>query len=221
MSPQILIGLYTEGTTDVRFLTSIIKRTFEEISYECKGEIEILDIQNFKIAKTTFAEDVVEAIKAGTKNYGITILCIHADADDSTETNCFQNRINPAMAEVENLKENDICKIIVPLIPVQMTESWMLADKELLKREIGTSKTNQELDIYKHPEQYANPKETIENAIRIARQEKTKRHRRELKIADLYLPIGQSVDLNKLKQLTSYIKFQENVRNALVKLNYL
>jgi hypothetical protein len=97
----------------------------------------------------------------------------------------------------------------------------MLADKSLLKNEIGTNKTHNELGIYKNPEQYADPKTVIKDAIRIANQERTRRHRNELSISDLYLPIGQSIAINTLEQLPSYKKFQSNVREALKKLNYL
>lgn len=44
-TPQLFIGLYTEGTTDIRFFKSVVKRTFDEISFECFNQIEILDIQ--------------------------------------------------------------------------------------------------------------------------------------------------------------------------------
>jgi hypothetical protein len=218
--PQLLIGLYTEGSTDIRFLESIIKRSFEEISFECQGELEILDIQTIKINKSSFTNDVINASRQGVDNFGIMVLCIHADADDSSDNNVYEYKINPAMEEIKN-NDEDICKIIVPLVPVQMTEAWMLADKELLKKEIGTNKDDAELDIYKNPEQYADPKETIQNAIRIANHERGKRHRNELSISDLYLPIGQSISIDTLKQIPSYNKFQDNIRIALKKLKYL
>ena len=42
MGKQIFIGLATEGTTDVRFLESIVKRTFEDIALkECQQDIDI------------------------------------------------------------------------------------------------------------------------------------------------------------------------------------
>jgi hypothetical protein len=218
--PQLLIGLYTEGPTDIRFLESIIKRSFEQVSYECQRELEILDIQTIKITKSSFINDVINASRKGVSDFGIMILCVHTDADNYSDTNAYNNKINPALAEIENTT-GDICKVIIPVVPIQMIESWMLADKALLKKEIGTGKTDHELEISKRPEEYADPKETIKNAIRIANQEKTKRHRNELSISDLYLPIGQSVSIDTLKQIPSYNKFQNNIREALKRLNYL
>ena len=97
----------------------------------------------------------------------------------------------------------------------------MLADKALLKQEIGTNKSDIELGINRHPETVSDPKEVISNAIRIAREELTQKRRRQLTITELYLPLGQSVDLSKLENLTSYQDFKKNIREAFVQLNLL
>jgi hypothetical protein len=205
----------------VRFLTSIIKRTFEDTCFECSGELEIWDIQNIKINKRTFLEDVINASRKGADDFGITILCVHTDADDRTDTNVYRNKIAPALDALENCND-DICKNVVFIVPIQMTESWMLADKDLFKKVIGgTNKNDNELGIYKAPEEYAKPKEVIENAIKTANRERTKRHRKDLSISDLYLQIGQSISIEKLKTVPSYVKFQNNIRETLKKLNYL
>ena len=104
---------------------------------------------------------------------------------------------------------------------MQMTEAWMLSHKDLLKDEIGTGKSDAELGIHKSPEVYADPKQAIETAIRKARQDLTMRRRHKLTIAELYLPIGQKVSLNKLENLPSYQKFKEAVRIAFRQLGYL
>ncbi len=220
MRPQLLIGLYTEGPTDIRFLESIIKRTFEEICYECPNEVEILDIQKIKVTKSTFMDDVINASRKGVDDFGIMVLCIHADADSDTDADTYQYRINPAVAQVNSTQEN-ICKVIVPIVPIQMTEAWMLADKVLLKKQIGTKKNDEELNINKRPEDITDPKQTIKDAIRISQEELRKRQRNELKITDLYLPIGQAISLESLKGLSSYQKFRESVYEALKQLNYL
>jgi hypothetical protein len=215
-TPQLLIGLYTEGTTDTRFLTNVVKKTFEEVCIECPKDMEILDILPVKVIKSSFVEDVMNA----SRQSGITVLCVHVDADDSSDEKVYRNKITPALLMIEKT-EDDICKTIVPIVPVQMTEAWMLSDKALLKKEIGTNMTDRDLGIDKEPERYSDPKETIKNAIRIAQRNKQKRHRRDLNISDLYMSTGQSVSIEKLKRLPSYNKFQDNIRNALRKLNYL
>lgn len=117
--------------------------------------------------------------------------------------------------------QNIVQKTLQDIVPIQETESWMLADKELLKQEIGTNRSDHELGINRFPEIIANPKEVISNAIRIARENITQRRRHHLTIADLYLPLGQSMDLDKLKDLSSYQDFKNNIREAFKKLNLL
>lgn len=212
---QVFVGFTTEGSTDVRFLRKIIERSFEEIAYECQGDVEPV-VWPLEVKKTdlSFSEYALKAAQQGVEEIGMMILCIHSDADDATNQNVLDNKIAPARELIKAQSDDTTCKILVPAIPVQMMESWMLADKDLLKNEIGTTKTDNELGINRSPESITDPKTVIEEAIRIARQEKTRRRRKELRISDLYLPVGQKVSIDKLKELPSYRRFQEDIRQA-------
>lgn len=212
---QVFIGFTTEGSTDVRFLRKIIERSFEEIAYECQGDVEPV-VWPLDVKKTdlSFSEYALKAAQQGVEEIGMMILCIHSDADDATNQNVLDNKIAPARELINAQSDDTTCKILVPAIPVQMMESWMLADKDLLKNEIGTTKTDNELGINRSPESITDPKAVIEEAIRIARQEITRRRRKELRISDLYLPVVQKVSIDKLKGLPSYKRFQEDIRQA-------
>lgn len=214
MTKQIFIGFATEGTTDVRFLESIIQRTFEAEAFGYPGQIEVFPVQYIE-KKGGYFIDVVTNYAKQAEQRGITVLCIHCDADDKTDTNIFNCKIDPSFNAVMDMQENNICKILVAIVPVRMTEAWMLSNTELLKDEIGTNKSDKDIGIDKSPESYSNPKETIENAIRIARQGLTKRRRRDLTIGELYSPIGQKISLSDLNKLPSYAKFRDAVKAAL------
>jgi hypothetical protein len=146
------------------------------------------------------------------------LLCVQADADRKKLNDTYQYKINPCKVELEKQNENEYCKTLVALVPIQETEAWMLADKDLLKEEIGTNKTDNELKINRYPETIANPKEVIEKAIQIARKNLTRKRRKDLTIADLYSAIGQKIDLEKLESLPSYQDFKENVKTAFINL---
>ena len=222
MSRAIFAGLFTEGSTDQRFLGSVVKRTFDNVAIECKGDIEI-ELFPIIITKTglCFKDQVLEASKKGIDDYGIMILCIHTDADEETDERAFRTKIIPAIQELESMNGQNYCKVFSIIVPVQMVESWMLADTELFKREIGSLKTDFDLGIHRSPETIADPKSAVQNALRISVQDKSKRRRHELTISNLYLPIGQKIDLNRLRALPSYLKFEESVRAALRSLNFL
>ena len=216
----LIIGFTTEGSTDVRFLESIIRRTFEDVACECEGDIEIYGVQHIPVERNTFTDEVLRAAQAA-ENSGVMVLCVHADADDDTDANVVLTKIKPALTLVDQHVEG-LCKNLVAIVPVRMTEAWMLADKELLKQEIGTHKNYQELGLARRPETIADPKEVIKNAIRIAFEDSTRRRRnRSLDISELYLKMGQQLSLEKLALLPSYVKFRDAVREAFVKLNYL
>lgn len=219
---QVFIGFTTEGTTDARFLQKIVERTFEEIAFDCHNDVEpVVQYLNVDKSGLSFAEYAVKASKQGIDELGITILCIHSDADNTTIENVMQNKITPAQQALDTESDEYVCKLLVPAIPIQMMESWMLADKDLLKNEIGTNMTDQELGIDRAPESIANPKFTIEEAIRISRRDIVKRRRKDLTLSDIYFSIGQKISIEKLLILPSYRQFQEEVRNAYRKLHLL
>lgn len=121
---QIAIGLNAEGVTDYRFLKDIIYRTFSHIiANECEVDIEILDIFSIIVPKTTFEETALSAILKGTSEYGVSIMCIHADADNNTIDDIHKNKFTPLWESLKSHSDNICCKIIVPIIPIKMTES--------------------------------------------------------------------------------------------------
>ncbi len=222
MSNFILAGLFTEGTTDVRFLSSVVERTLEEVAFDCKGDIETM-VEVITIDKTglSFDEQVLEASKVAFDKYGILLLFVHTDSDSASDDLIFQTKIVPAQNKLLNEDEELYCKEMIPIVPIQMTESWMIADKQLLKSEIGIDKTDAELGIHLNPEKLNNPKALIEEIIRLSKEDETKKKRRKgLDISDLYQIIGKQVELSELEKLTSYVKFRNSLIDKLKKLNF-
>lgn len=220
MSNILTIGYIGEGTTDKRFLGNIIKRTFEKLAFQCQGQIEVYDPQFFEVLKIPFAEQSLEAAKSSR---WLNVLCIHADSDGPSDDDAFRFKITPAIQKIIEC-EIEVCRNIVAIVPVHMTESWMLADVDLLLEEIGTDKSVEELELpnrVRNIERITNPKATIEKAINIAFADQPSRRRRGLTISELYAPLSQMISLDKLEMLSSYQKFHKCAENALKELNYL
>lgn len=219
---QLVIGLNTEGTTDVRFLTDVIKKTFDAIAFECPKDIEILDIQAIQVNKGEFVPMILEASRKGLETFGISILCVHKDADDKKITDVMAYSFSPLWKTLNEQDEAFYCKEIIPVIPVRMVEAWMLADTQLLKAFINASTMqDKELGLEKKPENYADPKAVIEEAIRKASAGKSKRRRNMISIAELYEQIGRNIQLEALRKLPSFCHFEKQIREAFRKLNYL
>ncbi len=220
MSNILTIGYITEGTTDVRFLDNIIERTFSEAAMACKGVIEVYTPQHIPSQGKTFKEKVFQAAMTA-KQQGVMVLCVHTDADDSSDEKARTERILPSFEAVLETEEENICKNLLAIVPIQMTESWLLADEEALLDAMMSTKSLRELGIEHAPERYSNPKAKIEEAIRYAHQNRSKRHRQQILISDIYGPVGQQCDLTKLRALNSFQKFEEEVKGSLKTLNYL
>ena len=81
---QIYIGLFTEGSTDIRFLEPIVEKSFLQIA-ELQSSVDIeITVQPIIIDKKgkKFIDQILEALTTGFDQYGISILCVQADADD-------------------------------------------------------------------------------------------------------------------------------------------
>lgn len=222
MSNFILAGLFTEGTTDVRFLSSVVERTLQDVAYDCTGDIETkLEIIKINKKNLNFNQQVLEASKVAFEKFGIVILFVHTDSDSADDELVFNSKINPAHKELLLQDENLYCKELVAIVPIQMTEAWMIADKALLKSQIGIDKTDSELGIHINPEQISDPKNQIEKIIQLSKEDLSKRKRgKGLQISELYQIIGQTVELTDLEKLSSYLKFKNALVTKLKDLNF-
>lgn len=209
---QLFIGLIAEGTTDVRFLKSVIFKSIQELSWQCDNQVEIFDIREITAEGDSFVEKMLDASKRACQEYGISALCIHADSDARSIDAVMQNKFEPFFSALNEMSEEDYCKHIIPTIPIQMIESWMLADKELLKHLINAKDmSDADLGLERTPESYADPKKAIENAIRNSMSEQPKKKRNQIGIADLYEILGNRLSLERLRTIPSFAKFEENV----------
>lgn len=212
---QLGVGLIAEGTTDIRFLKTVIYKSIQELSWQCNNQVEIFDIREISAEGDCFSDKMLAASKRALQEYGISVLCIHADSDARSIKDVMQNKFSPLLEALKEMPEETYCKHIIPTIPIQMIESWMLADKELLKQLINaTEKRDVDLGIEKAPEKYSDPKSTIEQAIRIAMSGQSKKKRDQVNISDLYEVLGNSLELEKLRVIPSFVNFESNVINV-------
>lgn len=209
---QLFIGLIAEGTTDVRFLKSVINKSVLELSWQCDSQVDVFDVREISTEGDGFVQKMLNASKHACQDYGISVLCIHTDSDAPSANTVMQYKFEPFFSELNNKPEEEYCKHIIPTIPIQMIESWMLADKELLKYLINAQDmSDADLGIARLPESYADPKSAIENAIRIAMSRLPQRRRNQIVISDLYEILGNRLGLEKLRTIPSFVQFESYV----------
>lgn len=218
---QLFISLIAEGTTDIRFLKNVIFKSIQDLSWQCNNQIEIFDITEITAEGDSFVDKMIAATKHAYQS-GTSILCIHADSDARTVNEVMQYKFEPFLSALEGLPNEGYCKFIIPTIPIQMIESWMLADKLLLKQLINAKHLSDAvLEIEKAPEDYSDPKSTIENAIRKSMENEPRKKRNQIHIADLYEIVGNKLTLEKLRTIPSFIKFEEYVISAFKEMGLL
>jgi hypothetical protein len=217
---MLSLALYCEGNTDKRFLPTVITKTSKQILDKHKrNSVQVLPIQVIEIEKKRQREAILLAAKRAV---GYHILIVHADADHPKADKARLERFEPGYKLVQQTNE-DVCKDLLPIIPVQAIEAWMLADYELLLEEIGTKMNAYDLGIPTKAslvESIAKPKRKIYEVVRKAYASRSKRQR-EVDIDFLSESIGERISLERLRQVPAYQQFVNDLTETLKKLNFI
>jgi hypothetical protein len=214
------LALYSEGSTDNRFLPSIIVNTARHIldnhhqNETGVSPIRLIEVQN----KNKRPEAILQAAYEASENHA---LIVHADADHPKADNARNERFDPGLHLVQQ-KNGNLCKNLLPIIPIQAIEAWMLADCEMLLIELRTDLSARELGIPEKAslvESISKPKLRLNEAI--ARVNKYRRPHQRVNIRFLYEPLGQRIRLDRLKQLNAYKQFEKELTQVFIDLNLI
>ena len=213
---QIISALYPEGSTDVNFYGVLLQRIIDREANRM-DDLPLITAVQPKIVRVENKKDRPNAIlTAAKKTKGRHLLFVHSDADARKPQKALDKRIKPGLALIaeyrEKARDGTDLPIPVPLIPVQATEAWVLADAETLADELEINVQHVNDVIQGDPERFARPKNPL-NKIR---------DKAEGKIGDqdFFQILGQSIRLEKLDVLTSYKQFRKDLRSALDEVLY-
>lgn len=235
--PHYVLPFFScEGQDDVDFLLPVVQRTFEEVAAECAVDVVVYEqdpdaVLRYEGNGLSFAESVQQAALAA-EAYGDSraVLCMHRDAD-AKKDNERRTQVAAAFAAVTQeaalgssvafaaVPDTDppVCYKLVAVMPVYEMEAWVMADKDALVAVMQTKLPLPVLGLDHAPESYGDPKQTLTDALAVARKHGAPRMTR----TDLYEQLGQSLTPTQLAALPSYRKFREAVRDAFRQLGYL
>ena len=215
--PNILLSAYAgEGETDGRFFGPLIERTVADIlQNDSDQQIDVYEPEWLGTAK---GADQMVAVYQTAHQHGAYLLILHADTDGRDSAQAKDEKVKPALDRIADLKL-DSPPVVVPLLPVQETEAWMLADRDVLREVLGTQLSDQELNLYGDPERYADPKGKLNEALRVVKEGKGPHLR--VDISSLYNRLGQVIPLESLNRLPSYQRFRADLVEALQQIGYL
>ena len=184
--------LYAEGPTDQRFLPLLIQRTAVQILSQ-RGHTIVDVLEPMLVEPPEKGERDHSILAVARRVHGYHLLFVHADADAPTATAALRQRIAPAVALVQAAQQQGetVCTDLVSIVPVQMTEAWMLVDRAALRAVMGAPSDHHDLDMPVRPqqvEQIADPKQQLSRIFAEALASRTRRIRRRHRIAELYEP---------------------------------
>jgi hypothetical protein len=219
---ELRIALYAEGTTDEQFLPSILQRTCEKlIAKNNQKAVNILDPRVIPKHRniTNRDESILQAARDASHFH---ILVVHADADYHTQERALKERFQPGHELVKRSNER-VCKYLVPVVPVYMTEAWLLIDNEALRSVIGTKMKAHELGLATKARQIeadSNPKQTLKNIVQKAYAHRSRRHQ-EVDLSIIYRSLGRVIRLEQLENLKAYNQFVHALTETLKKLTLI
>jgi len=211
------LALYCEGNTDKHFLPKIIERTTEKIILsQATNYVDILPVTVKDVAKQERGKDILQA---AMQAYGCDILIVHKDADSRTYEETKTQCIDPGYMLVQR-SHQEICKKLVPIIPVREIEAWMVADGEVLRDILEIKERLQNLRLPKRAvlvESDPDPKATLNRVIAKAESER----RRKIERKGFYESLALNVKLERLYLVPAYKKFLDELSEALRDLNII
>lgn len=218
---SLTLALYAEGNSDDRFLTHIVQRTSKRILAEYRqsnvGVAPVVPITLFEKAPTR-EESILRAAKQAT---GYQALIVHSDADHPSYEKALNERILPGLRQIR-VSQEKVCRQVLPIIPVQAIEAWILVDSETLCAEIRTNLSPRELGIpekARQVEAISKPKQRLNEAI--AKVNKQLRPHQRINVNILYESLGRGVRLERLKQLDAYRRFEQDLIGTFVALKLI
>lgn len=158
MTATLKVGLFiAEGSSD-QPLSAIIESLFFE-----RGVSLHLSAPDFSLLQKKVRRDVRSKIQAGLSLSGqnVDLIVVHRDADN----------VDPSLRreEVRQATEGLVPRnsTVIPVIPVRMTEAWLLLDEKSIRHVAGNPRGTHDIGLPKtgEVERKADPKRILQECL--------------------------------------------------------
>ncbi len=160
---EIKYTLISDGSSDSTLL-EVIKWLFNDRYPTLSANGGYCDFGQLR--KPPRNGDIIQRIKMANQILPFDICFYHRDAESTDVATSIVQRTS----EIKDVLSDDIKKVVVCVIPVKMMESWLLIDREAIKKAAGNRNYNGNLDIPKlnKLESHQNPKDTLHGLLKQA-----------------------------------------------------
>lgn len=216
----LTLALYAEGPTDERFLSIIIQRTAYQLLRQHK-EVQV-DVFLKALSPEPDVKDRGECIlSVARKAHGFHALIVHADANAPTADGALQYRFESGQKLVQE-NEKDTCRDLLPIIPIRMTEAWMMTDVEAFREVVGTDLRAEDLEFPARPHQVEaiqDPKHELNVAL--SQIFTRRRRRKKARLGQYYEPLARHIRLHRLGNVPAFQQFANDLTDVLENLHFI
>lgn len=215
------LALYAEGPTDDHFLQPLLHRLCDDLCL--RGATQPVDIGGVvrldDVAQAEGRPREARIVEAARQHQGAwQVLFVHTDGAGDVDQ-ARRQRTQPALDALTREFAGAGCGVAV--VPVRETEAWAICDGEALRQVLGTTLDDRSLGLpasARAAESVPDPKAALNGAFR-STNPAPKRLRRG--VSPLLNALGESVSLERLRQLPSFLALEDELRVALHRLRVL
>ena len=144
---------------------------------------------------------------------GVDLLFVHRDAENPRNTNARYHEIQTAITEI------GYCGPCVAIVPVRMTEAWLLLDESAIRKIAGRPRDTMNL-VLPRPrdvERIADPKDRLDNILMQASGAQGRRLRKiQRELPRMRNQLLQDLELSgPLEQVPSWVRFRDDTMRVL------
>lgn len=206
---EVNFALLTDGGSD-RALLPIAKWVFEQqVPTEVQVRGEAADLSSLREPPRRLTDRISRAIEF----YPCTVLLVHRDAE-AQDPELRHREIEAAYRQVQT---KSTCSH-VGVVPVRMTEAWLLFDEGALRKAAGNPNGKMPLNLPNTPESEPDPKRILLEALREASGLRGRRRKRFQPETARFILANLIDDFSPLQQLAAFRRFEQDVREVLTKI---
>lgn len=209
MANHLRYTLVSDGPTD-RVLLPIIAWVLEQIPWPDERRFESQFAESRELQR---GAGLAGKIESALRRYPCDLLFVHRDAESSDEA-VRRHRLEEISLAMEG---RSIC--YVPIVPVRMTEAWLLIDRAAICHAADNphSKADISLPPLRRLEDHPDPKALLHELLALASERNGRRlkaFRGELTRRGCFVPDYIS-DFTPLRQLPAFRAFEEETQRTI------
>jgi len=201
---ELVYTLLAEGSSD-KALMDILRWAIKHRLKDVPVQGHYADLRLLRKAPGALSE----RIRAAVELYPCDLLFVHRDSDAASP----QQRKQEIQAAYEESGLSSPGMVMV--IPVRMTEAWLLLDEEAIRGAAGNPNGKEPLDLPQAPDQIPNPKEVLGELLKQASGLPGRRRKSFRPERCIWQIPGRMKEFAILRRLAAFVDFETELEGAL------